>query len=210
VSTVDHIDEPVDLLVYHACVCVLAPFGGWRRTSLGINEVWLAGVRDGGRIVHGMKRRGILTVADLFQLKGRDREDFDGLFTEGGVNGMEERVGKKVADLLELLEDLLYDALGEGNVNEGGGGAGSRGGGGGGGGGGARGAAWTSSRARSGTARSGTARRAAEHRAKSSRAPREEQQSTARSGTAGSGTAQSGTAQGGTAQSAAVSSRDRV
>jgi hypothetical protein len=157
VSTVDHIDEPVDLLVYHACVCVLAPFGGWRRTSLGINEVWLAGVRDGGRIVHGMKRRGILTVADLFQLKGRDREDFDGLFTEGGVNGMEERVGKKVADLLELLEDLLYDALGEGNVNEGGGGAG--------GGGGDGGSVYVQQSAKR--------HRAKRHRAKSSRAPRE-------------------------------------
>ena len=113
VKGVYDVDEQVDLFVYHACVCVLAPFGSWRRSQLSVGECWLAGVRGGSGIVHGMKRRGVLTVGDLYRVFKDDRDVFDELFIMGGE---EQKVWKKSRELLHLLEDVLHDALGESTV----------------------------------------------------------------------------------------------
>jgi hypothetical protein len=127
VKTVGDLDEAVDLFIYHVAACVLAPYGGWRRAHLSVEEVWLAGVRGGQRIVGGMKRRGVFTVADLWKcMKGQAKsgdgdDDEDGLFNGlfiAGAGGDEEKIRNKCRDLLLLLEDVLWDAMGEDGVKQ--------------------------------------------------------------------------------------------
>ena len=129
VKTVRDLDEPVDLFIYHCALCVLAPYGGWRRAQLDARECWLGAVRGAARIVHGMKRRGIFSIADLWIVfeeeeergggkgggKGKEGGNFRELFLRGGD---EANFCEKVRDLLKLLDDVLFDALGESGVND--------------------------------------------------------------------------------------------
>ena len=85
--------------------------------------MWEQAVRGGKRCVHGLKRRGVCTVADLWDARGEGGGGGSG--GKGGkVEGLFERDDEKLADkcwdMLGLLADVLHDALGEDDVKEGG------------------------------------------------------------------------------------------
>lgn len=111
VKGVMDIDEPVDLFVYHAMFSMLAPVGSWRRLNSTVEEAWMYGVRDGMQYVHGIKRRGIFSIADLYNVMVGDADTFDTLF-------LDPRLRDKIRGLLHLLEDVLHDALGEDEVKK--------------------------------------------------------------------------------------------
>ena len=111
VHGVEDIDEPVDLFVYHAMLCIVAPFGSWRRLHSTVEEAWMYGVRGGMQHVHGLKRRGVFTVGELYAVMKRKEEVFGSFFLDA-------KLKEKVKEMLRLLDDVLYDALGETDVVE--------------------------------------------------------------------------------------------
>ncbi len=113
IKGVEDVDEAHDLFVYHAACCVLAPVGGWRREACGVEEAWSMSVRDGMRCVHSLKRRGCLTISDMWGvLQGDGTEAFEEMF-EGNA-----KIAKKCTNLLMVLDDVLHNAMGEDAVNE--------------------------------------------------------------------------------------------
>ena len=99
------------MFVYHAMFSMLAPVGSWRRLNSTVEEAWMYGVRDGMQYVHGIKRRGIFSIADLYNVMVGDADTFDTLF-------LDPRLRDKIRGLLHLLEDVLHDALGEDEVKK--------------------------------------------------------------------------------------------
>ncbi|GMH95712.1 hypothetical protein TrVE_jg5791 [Triparma verrucosa] len=120
VTGVQDFNDALDLFVYHCNLSSLAPIGGWRRMKVEMEEMWSQAVRGASRAVHGLKRKGILTVADLWAR--RVPKSGPGVPVGGWRPGTFEDVDSKLAEkcweLLGLLSDVLFDALGEDNVNE--------------------------------------------------------------------------------------------
>ncbi|GMH83679.1 hypothetical protein TL16_g09682 [Triparma laevis f. inornata] len=120
VKGVQDFNDALDLFVYHCNLSSLAPIGGWRRMKVEMEEMWSQAVRGASRAIHGLKRKGILTVADLWAQ--RIPKSGPGAQTSGWLPNTFEEVDSKLAEkcweLLGLLSDVLFDALGEANVNE--------------------------------------------------------------------------------------------
>jgi len=109
VSTVADINDTIDLFLVQSQMACLAPVGGWRRSHT-VEEVWSYSARTARETVHRLKRRGVLSIGDLYRCS---RGEADATLEEFMGGDKNRQLCLKVRSLLKMLEESLEVCLKE-------------------------------------------------------------------------------------------------
>ena len=117
VNDLGDIDDPLDLFVYQCMMSCLAPVGGWRRKD-SPEDMWSISVLTAAGTVQLLKRRGVLTIADLHHIENGTGY-FEGFDDPRGLDKVitdDDKLRDKIRDMLFIADSLLKEALTEEGV----------------------------------------------------------------------------------------------